>query len=304
MIRYSKLGYVELNVSDLKKSRQFYQDIVGLEYAGERSDGSVLFRCDTDHHSVVLHQNEPAGLKCVGWMLEDESQFANLHRRLRESGVPYEEIPAMECRSRNIGRATRMVEENTQATLEFYLPETGDKISPFKPSHTNIQRLGHVVFSTPRYQPGIAFFRDVLNFRISDSIGEGISFMRPFPNPYHHGMGIGNGMRPLFNHLNFMVTEVDDMGKALNRFRKHDVPIVYGPGRHPASNSIFLYYLDPDGLTLEYSFGMEEFPEDDAREARVLPLVPESIDTWGAVRDPRFGATGEMQAAKIKMAAG
>jgi len=31
MIRYKKLGYVELNVSDLEKSRKFYEDIVGLE---------------------------------------------------------------------------------------------------------------------------------------------------------------------------------------------------------------------------------------------------------------------------------
>jgi len=34
MIRYKKLGYVELNVSDLDRSRKFYQDIVGLEFVG------------------------------------------------------------------------------------------------------------------------------------------------------------------------------------------------------------------------------------------------------------------------------
>ena len=43
MIRYKKLGYVELNVSDLEKSRKFYVDVVGLEFVGERSDGAVMF---------------------------------------------------------------------------------------------------------------------------------------------------------------------------------------------------------------------------------------------------------------------
>ena len=56
-----------------------------------------------------------------------------------------------------------------------------------------------------------------------------------------------------------MVSEIDDIGTAINRFKHHDVPIVFGPGRHIASNSVFLYFLDPDGLTLEYSYGMEEF---------------------------------------------
>src|SRR5258705_1231048 len=82
MIRYKKLGYVELNVSDLEKSHKFYEDIVGLEFVGKRSDGAVMFRCDDeDSRSVILHQNQPAGSKSVGWQLENGSQFELLHRR-------------------------------------------------------------------------------------------------------------------------------------------------------------------------------------------------------------------------------
>ena len=54
-----------------------------------------------------------------------------------------------------------------------------------------------------------------------------------------------------------MVTDIDDIGKAVYRARKLDAPIVFGPGRHPPSESSFFYFLDPDGMTLEYSFGME-----------------------------------------------
>src|SRR5262245_15585911 len=299
MLRYRKLGYVELNVSDIAKSENFYKDIVGLERVGKRQDGSVLFRCDVDRYSLALHQGEPAGFKRVGWMLENASQFENLHTRLRECGVPYEELPTSECKARQIGRATRMVEANANATLEFYIPKDDTPNKPFEATHTKIQRLGHVVFCTPRSKEAVTVFRDVLNFRVSDSIGENITFMRPFPNPFHHGIGIGRGARPLFHHLNFMVTEIDGIGRALNRLKRNNVQIVYGPGRHPPSDSIFLYFLDPDGITLEYSFGMEEFPENDAREPRVLLPVPESIDTWGSARDPRFATVGEMEVARI-----
>ena len=89
-----------------------------------------------------------------------------------------------------------------------------------------------------------------------------------------------------------MVTEIDDVGRGLARFKAKDVPVVYGPGRHPASTSVFLYFLDPDGMTLEYSFGMEQFPErrsrgrrasrPDAAQLRLLGLLPRSahVGRW------------------------
>jgi 2,3-dihydroxy-p-cumate/2,3-dihydroxybenzoate 3,4-dioxygenase len=301
MIRYKKLGYVELNVSDIEKSRKFYQDIVGLEFVGKRADSAVMFRCDAeDPRSVVLHQKQPAGFKSVGWMLEDDSQFENVHRRLHDNNVPYEELTSAECDLRQVARATRTVEPYTRATLEFFTAQKGQASKPFAATHTKIQRLGHVVWSAPQEAEAIAFFRDVLNFRESDSIGEATTFLRPFPNPFHHGIGVARSPKRVFHHLNFMVSEIDDIGKAQNRMRKHDVPIVFGPGRHPASSSVFFYFLEPDGMTLEYSFGMEEFTEADPRAARRLPMTPESIDAWGSVRDPRMSQTGEIEEAKIR----
>jgi 2,3-dihydroxy-p-cumate/2,3-dihydroxybenzoate 3,4-dioxygenase len=97
-----------------------------------------------------------------------------------------------------------------------------------------------------------------------------------------------------------MVTDMDDIGRALYRLRKNNVPIVYGPGRHPPSGSVFLYFLDPDGMTLEFSYGMEEFPEVEAREPRVLPGALESFDFWGGnAPDPRFASMGRISNADL-----
>jgi len=300
MIRYRKLGYVELNVSNLARAREFYERIVGLQWAGTRTDGAELFRCDSEPYSVVLREQSTAGFRRAGWMLENESQFETLHRKLRDNDVPYEVVTDAECSDRGIGRATRMVESNTQATLEFYVPPHDSGEFTFETSHTRILRLGHVVFSTPNRAAAQAFFRDVLDFIDSDSIGEMASFMRPAGSPYHHGLGIGSSEHPHFHHLNFMVESIDDVGCAMNRCKRNEVPVVYGPGRHPASQSVFLYFLDPDAMTLEYSFGMEEFADVGARAARILPPKPESVDMWGSLPDPRMGATGEMDVAAIQ----
>jgi 2,3-dihydroxy-p-cumate/2,3-dihydroxybenzoate 3,4-dioxygenase len=75
---------------------------------------------------------------------------------------------------------------------------------------------------------------------------------------------------------------------------------VFGPGRHPASTSVFLYFLDPDGMTLEYSFGMEQFPERDPRPPRRLDPAPLNVDSWGSYRDPRMSAVGEVAGHTIR----
>ncbi|HSI01688.1 MAG TPA: VOC family protein [Reyranella sp.] len=293
-IRYRKLGYVELMVTDLERSAAFYREIVGLQPAGRGPAGEYRFKCSDDPYAVVLHQADQPGFKRGGWMLEDERQFEALHQRLDGHGVRHEALGTDECRARGLARATRMVEPNTGATMEFYVLPPGTRSEPFAVSIARIQRLGHVVWTTPRHREAIAFFRDVLNFAQSDSIGEMITFFRAFPNPYHHGIGIAQGRERKFNHLNFMVTEIDDVGRGLARFRARDVPVVFGPGRHPASTSVFLYFLDPDGMTLEYSFGMEEFPELGPRAPRRLDPTPINVDVWGSFRDPRMSTVGEI----------
>ena len=286
MIRYQKLGRVELNVTDLARAQRFYEAVVGLQPVGEGADGSVLLRCDHDHHSLVLHRAGSAGLRVAGFMLEDLAQFTPLLARLKGAGLDPVEVPPAQCTQRQQQRALRVFEPLVGAVIEFYLPQV-DAARPFQPTVTRIQRLGHVVFNTPDAAKAIAFWRDVLNFRVSDSVGEMITFMRCWPSPWHHGIGIAKADRKSLHHVNYMVTEIDDIGRALARLRKAGSPVVFGPGRHPASDSVFLYFLDPDGLTMEYSFGMEAFSESHPREARQLPLAPEWLDYWGSERDPR-----------------
>ena len=296
MIRYRKLGYVEFNVTDLARSRAFYENIVGLDFVGEGEGGAVLLRCDGEHHNIVLHRAAAPGVKRIGWMLEDARQFEVLHARLSEHKIAYTELGAAECGRRQLGRVTRMVEPRSGATFEFYVPAE-ERPYAFARRLAKIQRIGHAVIKTAHYRDVTAFMRDVLNFAESDSIGEGITFFRCFPNPYHHGFGVGNGQQNGWHHINFMVSEIDDIGRAINRLKAADVPIVYGPGRHPASGSVFLYWLDPDGMTVEYSYGMEEFPEFTARAPRNLPQAPEFLDSWGGRPDPRMASRGELERA-------
>jgi len=297
-VRYRKLGYVELNVTDLACSREFYENMVGLQFVEQGPQGEQRFRCSEDPWTVALHQAPMAGHKRTGLMVEDDAQFERLFARLATAGVPCEEVGAAECAERGLARAARLVDPSIGAVMEFYLG-TAASPSTFTPTLAKIQRLGHVVFGTPKFDEAVTHFRDVLNFAPSDFIQGLFAFFHCWPNPWHHGVAVGRAPQPVYHHTNFMVSEMDDIGRAMHRFNRAGVPIVYGPGRHLASGSAFLYFLDPDGLTCEYSFGMEQFPEDGAREPRLLVPKPETADMWLSPLDPRMGKTGAIESRVI-----
>lgn len=292
MIRFKRLSRVDLHVTNVARSRSFYEQIVGLEPVQTGDDTIASFRCSDDFVSVRLVQGKQAGLCAAAWELEDDAQFEPLRQALDSSGTSFEPISREECISLRIGRGIRARDPYNGATLEFFTVAAPRQAYVFTPTTAKIMHLGHVVLATPKYQETVGYFEKVLNFARSDAVENSITFMRSFPNPFHHGVGVASSDKPHFHHLNFMVSDIDDVGRLHTRLKKAQVPIVYGPGRHPISTSIFLYFLDPDGMTLEYSFGMETFPEDGARKPRLLPRVPEWSDAWGSVPAPEFGKAG------------
>ncbi len=292
--RYRRLAYVALNVADIARSDRFYQDMLGLQTAGTVADGEHLYRCSAHHHDVILHEGPAAGLRRVAWEMESPDDLAKLRSHVVRLGITAHNMDADYCTALGLDEAFQITEPNTGATFE-YCGRMADADSAYTPTVTRIVRLGHVVLGTQHYDDTERFFTDALNYRISDRIDGAVTFMRCFPNPLHHSLGLSKADSNRLHHVNFMVSDIDDIGRALHRARKFDAPIVFGPGRHPPSESIFLYFLDPDGNTLEYSFGMEEFPEVSPRPPRRLPLALESIDYWGATPQAEFGKGGAIE---------
>jgi 2,3-dihydroxy-p-cumate/2,3-dihydroxybenzoate 3,4-dioxygenase len=243
----------------------------------------------------VLVQADSPGLKRLGFEVESDAELAKLISVLDCNGLAWTAIPEGEVSAMHTSPGIRTSEPATGCTLDFYV-WMEEAPAPYIPRNAKIQRLGHIVLKSSNYHASVRYFTDVLNFKVSDSIKEKVTFMRCFPNPFHHSLGIGNGNGTNgFHHVNFMCTDVDDIGMNYWRLQKLNVPIVNGPGRHLPSGSMFLYFLDPDGMTVEYSFGMEEFPEQAARDPRALEAVPESFDLWGAPVDKRKSAVGGIE---------
>ena len=295
MIRYKKLGYVVLSVTDLEKSKDFYENIVGMQFV-ERDNETVYLRSSYDHHNLILEPGSEAGLKRVAFELEKASQFQDVFDYLTEKGLNPVELDVKEAQKLAQGRTLRFKDPYVGVTYEFYV-EMMQLGLPYKPTNgADIECLLHVVYESPYLEEITDFFVNTLNFKISDFSGRETNFvwLRAFPNPWHHTFAITKGPENKLNHLAYKVGTVDDIGIQVNRLKDHNVPILFGPGRHHPSGSVFLYFADPDGISIEYSQGMEAFPEEGAREPRRLEPSKETIDEWGGTPQPEFGQVGKL----------
>ena len=290
--RYEKLGYAALDVTDLDKSVHFYRALMGLDLVSNQ-EGVACLRCSRDHHNLMLYQSAAPGLRRAAYKMASAEDLHAAFDFHAESGLDPAWLSAEECRLLNQGPTFRVREPSSGVLFEFF-DRTTQMALPYVPTVTKIARIGHIVVATPQYEEARARLQDVFNFALSDYVEDKFSWMRCHPNPLHHSFAIGYSERRHLHHINFMVTDVDDIGQAMNRMKQAGVEIVFGPGRHLPSTSLFLYFLDPDGMTMEFSFGMEEIPAENGRLPRMLEMHPRTMDIWGSTPAEKFGKGGRI----------
>lgn len=285
-IRFARLGFCQLRCSDLAATTAFYRDLVGLELAREQ-DGKAWLRCSDKPYDIVLVEGAP-GLAGAGFELESETDLERAFARLSLRCADVRWLDGSECANLLVERALAFTDPVSGLACIFYV-EQSKAATAYVPTKARIERLGHLVLNVANLAAAHRFWAEALGFAVSDRVEGLAEWLRCWPNPLHHSLALIQSSDNTLHHINFMVTDIDDIGQGMNRLNKAGVPIVYGPGRHLPSTSIFLYFLDPDGNTNELSFGMELFESEGARAPRELEHKAEVMDTWGGLPDPRFG---------------
>ena len=285
-IRFARLGYCRLQCSDLAATTRFYRDVMGLAVSREEG-GEIWLRCSDKPYDIVLTQGEP-GLAAAGFEMETAGDLDRAFARLERLTADARWLSQDECAALQVQRALAFTDPVGGLCCTLYFGQALAP-TPFIPSGVRIARLGHLVLNVPDLEAAHRFWCDALGFAVSDRVEGVAEWLRCWPNPLHHSLALLQHSASTLHHINFMVTDIDDIGVAMNRVKAADIPIVFGPGRHLPSTSIFLYFLDPDGNTNEFSFGMELFEEEGARLPRELEHKAEVMDIWGSRPDPRFG---------------
>jgi catechol 2,3-dioxygenase-like lactoylglutathione lyase family enzyme len=129
----------------------------------------------------------------------------------------------------------------------------------------NITKIGHVVLVVQDLQRSVDFYTQILGFRVSDVYPDsmmpgGMVFMRC--NADHHGVAlVGQGKDDAKNkelhHLAFEVATIDEVIRARDHLRKHQVKIDF-EGRRRAGAQVAVEFRDPDNHSLEIFWGLDQ----------------------------------------------
>ena len=140
------------------------------------------------------------------------------------------------------------------------------------------KRIHHCVWTFPDVQEAVDYYRDRLNFRITDmQKGFGV-YMRADGCYEHHSIFLANAHAPMpgfngtlkFHHANWEVEDIDELMVAKNYLDRRGYTYGdwnWGFGRHRLTSAAFFYVPCPGGGDVEY--GADTDCVDDSWKPRI-----------------------------------
>jgi 2,3-dihydroxy-p-cumate/2,3-dihydroxybenzoate 3,4-dioxygenase len=275
------IRYVRLGTRDLAAADKYAQRILGLELARDEA-GAHYFRSDDRDHTLVYFEGDPRD-HVVGFELRTSEELDAAASYLSDAGVEVRAGDAEQCEQRHV-----------EAFVNFHDPSGNSIDLVLRPHHSGrrffpsrdagITGFSHVGLCTTDAARDEKFWTEVLGARVSDRIGDA-PLLRI--DDIHHKVALFPAARHGVQHINHQVESIDDLMRAWYLLQRHGVRIVFGPGRHPTSGAVFLYFEGPDGMVYEYSTGVRHITAADEPlyQPRQFPRASSSYCMWGAVPD-------------------
>ena len=251
-----RCAYVELVVTDLEKSRDFYVDVLGLVVTAETADAIYLRSMEEFiHHNLVLRKGPEAAVAVFAYRVRSGAELDKAEEHYKSLGCEVR-------RNRGgfvmgVGDSLRVLDPLGFPVEYFYEIEKVERLAWRYELHNpgTLVRLDHFNQVTPDV-PRAMRFMESLGFRVTEDIEdeEGTVFaawMRRKPTVHDTAMTGGDG--PRMHHIAFATHEKHNILAICDKMGALRISdqIERGPGRHGVSNAFYLYLRDPDGHRVE-----------------------------------------------------
>jgi 2,3-dihydroxy-p-cumate/2,3-dihydroxybenzoate 3,4-dioxygenase len=281
MIDLQDIRYVRLGTRDRAQADRFAQEVLGLERVRQEA-GASYFRSDSRDHTLVYFDGDPSD-HTVGFELRSADELEQAAAELDRRGIEVRAGSAQACEQRQV-RAFVRFRDPTGNPIELVVRPHHSGRRYFPSRDAGITGFSHVGLCTTDAARDERFWTEVLGARVSDRIGDA-PLLRI--DQVHHRVALFPTTRAGIQHVNHQVESIDDIMRAWYMLQKRGVPIAFGPGRHPTSGAMFLYFRGPDDMIFEYSCGVRliSAEEEATYRPRQFPRGNESFCMWGATPD-------------------
>ena len=277
-IDLKSMGYVRVASTDLDQWRTFATKVLGLMEGRGPNPDHLYFRVDEVSARLVVFPSDVDRLEATGWEMADPAALQAARDHLTAAGVQFEEGTPEELAERRVQELVRFTDpfDNVFELFHGITYERHPAVTPYGATFvTGDQGMGHIVVPVTDDVEALRFYTEVLGFRLRDSMslpGE-VAGKEPGSkvwlrflgiNPRHHSLAF----LPMPNpskcvHIMLEVDKLDDVGRALERVRKHKAPLSATLGRHMNDEMVSFYVKSPGGFDVE--FGTEGLQVDDNR---------------------------------------
>jgi len=287
MINLQDIRYVRLGTRDLEGAINFATEIVGLQLVARegkaayfRSD-KVAVRGDTRDHTLVYFEGDPKD-QTIGFDLIDSDDLDAVGAELERAGHPVKFATKEQCESR---RTVAMIASTDPSGNKIEFVARPYNVGPryFPARDAGITHFSHIGLYTTDARRDERFWTRLCNARVSDWLSD-LPFLRI--GTTHHSVVLFPAARGGIEHINHQVEDIDDVMKSYYWLKEQGVRITYGPGRHPISTAIMVYFQGPDEMIYEYSCGVKHIlPEEEATyRPRQFALERFNGCMWGSTR--------------------
>lgn len=274
------LRAVRLGASDLDASVAFAIEILGLQLV--RRDGRRAYLragAGADHHLCYVRDGGVAA-EALEFAAPAPHTLDEIAAALDRAGHTIVAGTRTECDDRHVEAMYALFDPSGNRVELIAGQATAPTWTPSR--EAGITELSHVGLRTLDAPRDERFWVGGMGARVSDWIGD-TPLLRT--DEIHHRIALFPSPRRGVQHVNFQVRGIDDIMRAYYFLRERGVPIVFGPGRHPTSSAMFVYFMGPDGIIYEYSAGVRSITDEATYQPRRFPKQVSSFCMWGSVPD-------------------
>ncbi len=251
------LGYVGMQARDLEPWRRFGTDVLAMQVV-ERGADTLSLRMDERCQRVLVERGETDAPAYFGFETTDASALQATAGKLEASGVAVTRATEKELAQRRVEAMSWCLDPCGNRIEIFHGQALGEGGVALPRPHSGFRTgplgMGHVVFHVEDIEASSRFYRELLDFRLSDYMIKPYRLMFLRTNPRHHSVALLQSQKSGVHHVMFEVLALDDVGRsydaALENWR-----IGQTLGRHANDWVLSFYAFCPAGFMMEVGFG-------------------------------------------------